>query len=69
MAPISGVGTDAHIELAQAAQCGDFSTLDTDGDGTLVIAPSSSEAMTQEAYNLFRRTFQTHDHYSITHQE
>lgn len=47
----------------------DFSTLDTDGDGTLVIAPSSSEAMTQEAYNLFRRTFQTHDHYSITHQE
>ena len=29
MAPISGVGTDPHIELSQAAQCGDFSTLDT----------------------------------------
>ena len=29
MAPISGVGTDPHIELSQAAQCGDYSTLDT----------------------------------------
>ncbi|XP_063690862.1 protein phosphatase 1 regulatory subunit 12A-like isoform X4 [Bolinopsis microptera] len=29
MAPVSGVGTDPHIELSQAAQCGDYSTLDT----------------------------------------
>ena len=29
MAIVAGVGSDPHIELAQAAQCGDFSTLDT----------------------------------------
>ena len=29
MAPMTGVGSDPHIELSQAAQCGDYSTLDT----------------------------------------
>ena len=26
---VTGVGTDPHIELAQAAQCGDYNMLDT----------------------------------------
>jgi hypothetical protein len=43
----------------------DFSALDEDGDGQVSIDPSSSEATTVEAYNLLRRTFQTHDHFEV----
>ncbi len=45
----------------------DFVALDTDGDGDLLITPDGIE--TQDAYNVFRRVFQTHDHYSIHLQE
>jgi hypothetical protein len=40
----------------------DFGALDTDGDGSLVV----SEAGPTDAYNLFRRTFQTHDHFNFS---
>lgn len=43
----------------------DFAALDTDGDGEVVIEESSSEAAIVDAYNLLRRTFQTHDHFDI----
>lgn len=41
----------------------DFATLDVDGDGHISIAPDI--AAVEDAYNVFRRTFQTHDHYRI----
>lgn len=36
-------------------------------DGSVVIEPGVPEV--EEAYNTFRRAFQTHDHYSIEHKE
>ncbi len=41
----------------------DFAALDADADGEVLIAPDVAEA--EDAYNTFRRAFQTHDHYSI----
>lgn len=41
----------------------DFAALDADADGELSIGPE--EAGAEDAYNVFRRTFQTHDHYGI----
>ena len=39
----------------------DFAALDSDGDGEVVL----SEAATPDAYNLLRRTLQTHDHFNF----
>lgn len=43
----------------------DFAALDADGDGELVIQPDAAEAELAAAYDLFRRTLQTHDHYAV----
>ena len=45
----------------------DFSALDADGDGELVIEPDVPDV--EDAYDAFRRVFQTHDHYSIHFRE
>ena len=45
----------------------DFAALDEDGDGIVVIEPGAGEV--EDAYNSFRRAFQTHDHYSVELQE
>lgn len=45
----------------------DFAALDADGDGSIRIEPDVAEV--EAAYNSFRRTFQTHDHYSVHFQE
>lgn len=45
----------------------DFAALDADDDGVIVIEPDVVEV--EDAYNTFRRTLQTHDHYSIEFQE
>ena len=42
----------------------DFSTLDADADGQLLIQPD--EPAVEDAYNTVRRAFQTHDHYAVT---
>lgn len=44
----------------------DFVDLDTDGDGQVVIEATATEAVVVDAYNLLRRTFQTHDHFEVT---
>ena len=41
----------------------DFQALDRDGDGVVTLLPDDGE----EASNLFRRTFQTHDHFEVIH--
>ena len=43
----------------------DFSALDEDADGTLAIGPDATSPAVVDAYNLLRRTFQTHDHFDI----
>lgn len=45
----------------------DFEAVDADGDGFVLIQPDDPE--TEDAYNIFRRTLQTHDHYILRHQE
>ena len=45
----------------------DFEALDDDHDGLVVIEPETSAV--EEAYNTFRRSFQTHDHFSIHYEE
>jgi len=45
----------------------DFLALDSDGDGDVTIAPD--DAAVEDAYNTLRRTFQTHDHFAIQHEE
>lgn len=45
----------------------DFAALDADGDGALHIGPDIAEV--EGAYHAFRRTFQTHDHYTVRHEE
>lgn len=45
----------------------DFFELNSDSDG--VVRIDSNTAETEEAYNVIRRTFQTHDHYAIRYQE
>lgn len=47
----------------------DFAALDSDGDGVVRIGPDASDPGVEAAYNLFRRTFQTHDHFDIQAQE
>lgn len=44
----------------------DFAALDGDGDGEVVLEEGSGEAALVDAYNVLRRTFQTHDHFDIT---
>lgn len=46
----------------------DFTALDADGDGVLRIDPDAADGL-GDAYNLFRRRFQTHDHYSVHYEE
>jgi hypothetical protein len=43
----------------------DFAALDEDGDGQLTISPDATQSSIADAYNLLRRTFQTHDHFDI----
>ena len=43
----------------------DFAGLDEDGDGRVSIEPEVIEV--ESTYNLFRRTLQTHDHFSVHH--
>jgi hypothetical protein len=43
----------------------DFAALDSDGDGQVVIEETSTDVGVVEAYNVLRRTFQTHDHFDI----
>lgn len=45
----------------------DFAGLDTDADEQVVIEPDDAEF--DEAYNVLRRQFQTHDHFSIHYLE
>ena len=45
----------------------DFELFDGDGDGEVRIAPDNEESVF--AYNLIRRAFQTHDHFSIHYKE
>jgi hypothetical protein len=41
----------------------DFFALDGDDDGLVTVGPESSSEAEVNAYNLARRTFQTHDHF------
>lgn len=43
----------------------DFAALDTDADGQLVLQEAGADEAAVDAYNNFRRTFQTHDHFAI----
>lgn len=43
----------------------DFLDLDEDADGELEIVPESTSENLEDAYNLLRRTLQTHDHFEI----
>jgi len=43
----------------------DFSALDEDGDGKIMIEEASTEEALIDAYNRLRRTFQTHDHFFV----
>lgn len=43
----------------------DFAALDANGDGAVYLSPNSSAEADVDAYNLFHRTFQTHNHYSF----
>lgn len=43
----------------------DFLALEQDAEGLIQIGPATSDAATQNAHNLLRRTFQTHDHYDV----
>lgn len=43
----------------------DFAALDPDGDGQVDIAEGATEPAVADAYNLLRRTFQTHDQFEI----
>lgn len=45
----------------------DFELFDMDGDGKVRVAPDNEESV--YAYNLFRRAFQTHDHFSVHYVE
>jgi len=46
----------------------DFAALHTDSEGTVHIGPTSQGA-SEDAYNLFRRTFQITDHYMVYYQD
>jgi hypothetical protein len=43
----------------------DFGLLDGDGDGQAQVTPDATDADTVAAYNQFRRTLQTHDHFVV----
>lgn len=43
----------------------DFVRLDADGDGSVLISETAGDAAHVDAYNQFRRTFQTHDHFDV----
>ena len=45
----------------------DFAVLDDDNDGQVRIGPDVVEV--EEAYNTFRRTFQTHDHFEVRYEQ
>jgi len=45
----------------------EFEALDADDDGQVRIEPNVEEV--EEAYNTFRRTFQTHDHFEVRYDE
>jgi len=47
----------------------DFATLDADADGLIAIEPEAADAAVQQAYNVLRRTLQTHDHFEMTAEE
>jgi hypothetical protein len=47
----------------------DFALLDSDADGRVLVEPAAVDANTVAAYNVFRRTFQTHDHFVMQLQE
>lgn len=44
----------------------DFATLDADRNGRVTMAASSTDGQVEDAYNLLRRTFQTHDHFDVS---
>src|SRR5690554_1121890 len=46
----------------------DFAALSADADGVVHIAPDS-QATSEDAYNLFRRTFQLTDHYMVYYED
>src|SRR6478736_802715 len=41
----------------------DFAALDTNEDGEVYLSPDSTDETMVDAYNVFHRTFQTHNHY------
>ncbi len=47
----------------------DFALLDVDADGEVVVEPAATDAPTVAAYNRFRRTLQTHDHFRVETQQ
>ena len=59
------LGTEDPLEGDTLFDGIDFSALDEDGDGLLAIGPEATSPTVVEAYNLLRRTFQTHDHFDI----
>lgn len=60
--------TEDPIELDTLFDGVDFAALSADSDGVVQIAPDSQGAA-EDAYNLFRRTFQLADHYLIFFQD
>lgn len=44
----------------------DFAALDADGNGHVAITASSTDEQLVDAYNLLRRTLQTHDHFDVS---
>jgi hypothetical protein len=47
----------------------DFAVLDADADGQVLVDPAATDTESVAAYNLFRRTFQTHDHFVVQSEE
>lgn len=43
----------------------DFALLDADDDGRVTVGPTSTAEADVDAYNVLRRTFQTHNHYGF----
>lgn len=43
----------------------DFAALDADGDGQLTLDAAATEPVVVNAYNLLKRTLQTHDNYEV----
>lgn len=59
---------DPHDRLADDTMFDglDFKALDEDSDGVVQLLPKAESDALEDAYNLFRRSLQTHDYYFMT---